>query len=134
MMHMIARRIFTALLTPFLFLASCTAEGDKTAVSVQTLREKLAKDPTTVVVDVRNADELSGPLGKLDGVKHIPLADLPSRLSELSAHKNREIHIICRSGNRSGKAASFLREKGFQALNVTGGMISWRSSFQNANR
>jgi rhodanese-related sulfurtransferase len=33
--------------------------------------------------------------------------------------------VICRSGNRSGKAASRLRALGLDVLDVRGGMIAW---------
>jgi rhodanese-related sulfurtransferase len=32
---------------------------------------------------------------------------------------------VCRSGNRSGKVAAWLINRGYDALNMTGGMLSW---------
>jgi adenylyltransferase/sulfurtransferase len=55
----------------------------------------------------------------------IPLSELESRIDELNEHKNREVIVYCRSGNRSGKATNILREDGFQAFNMSGGMLAW---------
>jgi rhodanese-related sulfurtransferase len=36
--------------------------------------------------------------------------------------------LICRSGNRSGKAAALLASKGFKDLvNMAGGMLQWNA-------
>ena len=124
----------TLFLLPVMILSACGADESPSAVSVQDLRTRLAKDEKTVVIDVRTAEELSGSLGRLDGVINIPLHELQQRIGELSKYKDRELHIICRSGNRSGKAATMLRESGYRALNVSGGMIAWRNTYSAANR
>ena len=38
---------------------------------------------------------------------------------------DREVVVICRSGGRSGQVTEFLRERGIDAVNVTGGMLAW---------
>ena len=48
-------------------------------------------------------------------------------MEELSGVKDRHIFVICRSGNRSGTATRMLREAGFEASNVAGGMQGWKS-------
>lgn len=35
------------------------------------------------------------------------------------------VYLYCRSGNRSGKAAIILKEKGFEVYNVIGGYNMW---------
>ena len=32
---------------------------------------------------------------------------------------------MCKVGGRSAQATAFLREKGFEAINLAGGMIDW---------
>ncbi|HEY0592857.1 MAG TPA: rhodanese-like domain-containing protein, partial [Thermoanaerobaculia bacterium] len=40
--------------------------------------------------------------------------------------KDREIVLVCRSGNRSGKAQRILAERGYTGLeNMEGGMLAW---------
>ena len=56
----------------------------------------------------------------------IPLQEIGQRLSELNDYKNKKIIVYCRSGNRSGKATKFLKENGFDAVNLIGGMNSWK--------
>ena len=57
------------------------------------------------------------------GAVHIPMAQLPGRIAEIPA--GTRIVNICRSGNRSGKVTAWLLNKGFDAVNMTGGMKAW---------
>ncbi len=73
------------------------------------------------LVDVREADEVAA--AALDGIIHIPLGELPSRMAELDT--SRTVAVICRSGGRSGQAAALLAANGFDdAVNLTGGMMA----------
>ncbi len=74
------------------------------------------------VVDVREESEWD--LGHIEGVKWIPLGDLPVRWRELDASKR--IICVCRRGSRSNYAASMLRQAGVDASNMSGGMLRWR--------
>ena len=66
------------------------------------------------------------PIGKIDNIINIPIEELESRVGELSKFKDKEIAVICRSGNRSNTGMRILRENGFNAKNVLGGMIEYR--------
>tara|TARA_B100000941_G_scaffold271852_1_gene230904 strand:- start:211 stop:579 length:369 start_codon:yes stop_codon:yes gene_type:complete len=55
----------------------------------------------------------------------IPLQEIEKRLSELNDYKDKIIIVYCRSGNRSGKATKILKENGFDAINLIGGINSW---------
>lgn len=78
------------------------------------------------IVDVRERGELQGPLGALPGVKNIPLSEFGQRFGEIP--KDRQVVLICRSGNRSGKALTFLKSQGYtQIQNVEGGMLAVRA-------
>ncbi len=73
------------------------------------------------LVDVREADEVAAAV--LDDVIHIPLGEIPARMSELDT--SRTVAVICRSGGRSGQAAAFLAANGFDdVVNLTGGMMA----------
>ncbi|UOR12089.1 rhodanese-like domain-containing protein [Halobacillus amylolyticus] len=74
------------------------------------------------LIDVRTKDEVDS--GKIPGALHIPLHELPERMSEIE--KGKEYILICRSGNRSGKAAKLLKQNGFKVLNMSGGMMKWK--------
>lgn len=73
------------------------------------------------LVDVREDTEVAE--GMIPGARHIPLGDLPHRFDELD--KERPVIAICRSGNRSGRAASLLEDAGFAVDNMQGGMLAW---------
>lgn len=77
-------------------------------------------DPATVL-DVREADEWAA--GHIAGAVHIPLAELPARLSEVPAGDR--VVVACRSGGRSARAAAFLLHRSVRAVNLDGGMMAW---------
>jgi len=56
------------------------------------------------------------------GVVNIPLGQLRARLGELP--RDREILVICRSGQRAYYATRMLLQEGFKARNLSGGMLS----------
>lgn len=86
------------------------------------LAENLAK---VTLLDVREADELVGPLGRIEGAVHIPLGELAGRVSELPP--GRPIVTVCRSGGRSAQATVILnRANRTQVANLAGGMLLWR--------
>jgi NADPH-dependent 2,4-dienoyl-CoA reductase/sulfur reductase-like enzyme/rhodanese-related sulfurtransferase len=75
---------------------------------------------TGFLLDVRDPFELA-----VEGVPNalnIPLGQLRTRLSELP--RDREINVICRSGQRAYIATRILLQNGFTAKNVSGGMLS----------
>lgn len=78
------------------------------------------------IVDVREASEFEGPMGRIPGSTLIPLGQLNERASELSA--DRPVVTVCRSGARSAQATLMLRRAGFDRVaNLAGGMLRWRA-------
>lgn len=76
------------------------------------------------VLDVRTQeewDEYHAPNTTL-----IPLDQLASRLNELP--KDKEIVVVCRSGNRSQQARDILLGAGFNATSMAGGLKEWYAS------
>jgi rhodanese-related sulfurtransferase len=62
---------------------------------------------------------------------NIPLGQLRARLGELP--RDREILVICRSGQRAYSATRVLLQNGFKARNLSGGMLSRTHSFLLVN-
>jgi rhodanese-related sulfurtransferase len=114
-------------------LLACAQQEQNDTIIMEDFIEKYNSDSSLVVLDVRTEAELSGSLGKLDRIINIPIQQLDARLNELSKYKDNEIVVICRTGNRSGTATQFLREKGFNAKNVLGGMAEYRELEKNKN-
>lgn len=85
------------------------------------LFEKYQAKEELNILDVRRDDEVAE--GKIKNAQHIILDELSERLNELD--KDKTYHIVCRSGGRSGKAGEFLAEKGYDVINIDGGMLAW---------
>ena len=72
------------------------------------------------LLDVRDEVELA--VEAVPGAVNIPIAQLRPRLDELPA--DRDIHVLCRSGQRGYYATRILIQHGFTAKNRSGGMLS----------
>ncbi len=95
--------------------------ADVPAITVEELKEQLDAKKDLFILDVREPHEYQ--ICNLNGYL-IPLGDLPKRVHELDS--SREIVAHCRSGVRSGKAVTFLRQAGFKKVhNLTGGILAW---------
>jgi len=78
-----------------------------------------AKD--AFILDVREPSELA--VESCTGAVNIPLGQLRSRLKELP--RDREVHVLCRSGQRAYVATRILLHNGFKARDISGGMLSF---------
>ncbi len=122
-------KIITSLI--ILFTISSFGMGiDSTtkSITVNDFKKELKNNKSIVVLDVRMQDELTGPLGKIDGSVNIPLQELEKRIHELDKFKREYIYVISRSGIPSKLATEMLRDHGFIAVNVAGGMMAYRQS------
>jgi NADPH-dependent 2,4-dienoyl-CoA reductase/sulfur reductase-like enzyme/rhodanese-related sulfurtransferase len=72
------------------------------------------------LLDVRDRAELA--VERAPGSINIPLGELRARLDELP--RDREIHVLCRSGQRAYYATRILLQHGFDAKDRSGGMLS----------
>jgi rhodanese-related sulfurtransferase len=78
------------------------------------------------VLDVREPDEFTGPLGRIKGAMLIPLGELSQRTGEIP--KDKPIIAVCRAGGRSAQATMILAQAGFDKVaNLSGGMLRWRA-------
>lgn len=57
---------------------------------------------------------------------HIPLGELAQRLQELP--QERRLVAVCHSGSRSGAVVDALRQRGYDIVNLAGGLASWQAS------
>jgi NADPH-dependent 2,4-dienoyl-CoA reductase/sulfur reductase-like enzyme/rhodanese-related sulfurtransferase len=76
---------------------------------------------TRFLLDVREPVETAAEHGPKAAL-NIPVGQLRARLHELP--RDREIHVFCRSGQRSYIATRILLQNGFKAKNVSGGMLA----------
>ncbi len=93
------------------------------SVDVHRLRELVENGREVQILDVREDHEWE--ICNLEdlGAVRIPLGDLPQHLHELD--EDRELVVHCRTGGRSAKAVELLRQAGFDAVNLEGGIQAW---------
>lgn len=87
---------------------------------------KVKKEKNVVFLDVRTEKERKQNLIK--GSYHIPVTDIKEKEQELKKFKDAEIICYCQTGSRSLNAASRLRKMGFNASNLSGGMVRWNAT------
>ena len=101
-------------------------------VSLHELRDRLACLRKPLVVDVREPAEFDGPLGHIDGAINIPLGQLSAAWSNQDAGEAGVV-VVCRTDQRSARAAGMLQAKGVRQVKVLrGGMEAWRRHDANA--
>ncbi len=74
-------------------------------------------------VDVREPGEVD--LGDIPGFVNIPLGQLRKRLGELD--RSRPVVLSCQVGLRGYLAERILKQNGFEAHNLSGGYLTWKS-------
>jgi len=108
-------------------LRAQTTSGFK-VISVQDAKKMIGKDTNVVALDVRTPAEYNSETGHLANALLIPVQELEQRIAELAPYKGKTIVAYCRTGNRSGRAASLLSKKGFTAANMDGGIVKWNDA------
>ena len=94
-------------------------------IMVADVQKKISEKVNILLLDVRTATEFDGPLGHIAGAVLFPVQELEQRIDELNEHKEKEIIVICHSGNRSQTGTRILISYGFNAVNMLGGMKTW---------
>lgn len=103
--------------------------NSKFRIVTENLKQRRDDGEDILVLDVRDAEDYSGEGGHVPGAKNIPLADLQTSFADLEDWRQRPMAVICRTNNKSGKAAELLRAEGFsQVLLVDDGMIGWSNN------
>jgi rhodanese-related sulfurtransferase len=77
-----------------------------------------------VLLDVREPDEWHA--GHAPDATHVPLAALAASVDTLD--KGAPIVAVCRVGGRSERAAAVLLARGYDAVNLGGGMQAWAAA------
>jgi len=135
----IMKKFSLVLLAITLLLAACGGAAQETAVvepgtlDVATLPDSvdvvtvndLLNNEDVLILDVREQFEYDEK--HIPGITLIPMGEVPARLNEIPTDK--EVILTCRSGNRSGQVADFLRQQGFTNVhNMEGGIVAWEAA------
>lgn len=92
-------------------------------ITVTQLAEARESERAPLVLDVREDHEIAA--DSLPDILHIPLGELQLRVEEIPT--GQPVAVICRSGVRSAHAVAFLISEGYEAVNVEGGMLAYRT-------
>ncbi|NLL30633.1 MAG: rhodanese-like domain-containing protein [Clostridiales bacterium] len=103
---------------------------------------RLFKKEVNKVINVNDIDKLIGKVdlidirenfeynrGSIKTAKNIPMDELLKNTDEY-LEKNKEYYIVCQSGGRSSRACSSLRSKGYNVVNVSGGVGSYLGKYR----
>ncbi len=95
---------------------------DAPEITVQALRQRLGSPNPPALLDVREGAERAQ--GHIGG-RLLPLGQLEARAFELDDLHHQDVVVYCKSGARSGVAARWLRERGYRAVSLRGGIDAW---------
>ncbi len=95
---------------------------DASEITAEELRRRIAAREPLLLLDVREPGEHA--IDAIEGSRLVPLGQLASHIEQIP--RDRPIAAYCAAGMRSAKAAKMLRDKGFQAVSLKGGIAAWR--------
>ena len=75
------------------------------------------------LIDVRTRPEHDA--GRIDGDSWIELSELPAQAGSIG--RDQPVIFYCRSGGRSAMATDAFRQAGYDAHNMTGGLLRWHA-------
>ncbi|MFC3212183.1 rhodanese-like domain-containing protein [Planomicrobium okeanokoites] len=90
-------------------------------MTAQEVQEYMNNNKAVSIIDVRETEEVKA--GKIPGAVNIPLGLIEFRLQDID--KSQEHIMVCRSGSRSGMATNILTGRGYNVINMDGGMMAW---------
>ena len=95
----------------------------KNNISMKDFYEKYTNNSSKklTILDVREIHEYAA--GHIPSAENFPLSTLGSDFTKLD--KDQKYYVICQAGGRSAKAYDFLDAKGFDVINIEGGMNNW---------
>lgn len=107
----------------FVFI-NCDKKQEIKSITTLELKVLLAKD-TIQLLDVRSPKEIKEGFIKTALFANYFDTDFYTKaMNQLD--ENKPVYLYCKSGNRSGKSAVILQEKGFEVVNVIGGYKQWK--------
>ena len=108
-----------------ILLVGCSSTGSATTVNlnVSEFSQKIT-EPGVIIVDVRTPEEFAS--GHIEGALNIDFnsGNFANEITRLNPSETYAVY--CRSGSRSGQAASIMHKAGFHDVsNLNGGVIDW---------
>jgi glyoxylase-like metal-dependent hydrolase (beta-lactamase superfamily II) len=107
----------------------------RTSIDVESLREMLERGEPVTVLDVRPEDQstewwIPGSV-HFDAYGALKVKDLDA-MKEVELPEGQPVVTVCAAGNTSVLAAEQLRDRGFEAYTLEGGMKAWSMAWNTA--
>lgn len=115
-------------------MPSSTPSPSLPQIPPQELAQRLDRGEPLQVLDVRAPEKVTAghvALGSALAFRALPNSKLLalSSLDLLGLDPARPIAVICNRGNSSKQSTAFLRERGYEAFSVIGGMAAWEQVY-----
>ena len=110
------------------------SDTSPTQITPDELAERLDRGESLQVLDVRAPDKIArsrvafGPELEFHALPNSKILALPDA-RDLQLDAARPVAVICGHGNSSKQTTAFLRERGYEAYSVTGGMAAWEAVY-----
>src|SRR3989449_163875 len=103
-------------------------------ISPEQLAQSLERGDRVQLLDIRAAERVAQGavrFGSTLDFRALPASQIYElrALEPLQLDPRQPVAVICGHGNSSKRATSFLREKGFEAYSMTGGMAAWETVY-----
>ena len=112
-------------------------------ITCKEIKDYLKNNPKSILLDVRTQEEWDN-IGKPDGdkiglktyfleIKRDSFFDFVQEFKNLNINKDKEILVICKSGERSQITAELLSKENYKSLNISDGFegsqegIGWKN-------
>ena len=113
-------------------------------ITCKELKDHVKNNPKSVLLDVRTQEELDN-IGKPDGdkiglktyfleIRRDAFFDFVQEFNNLNINQDKEILVICKSGERSQISAELLSRENYKSINVSDGFegsqegVGWKTS------
>ena len=113
-------------------------------ITCKEIKDYLKKNPGSVLLDVRTQEEWDND-GKPDGdkiglktyfleIRRDAFFDFVQEFNNLNINKDKEILVICKSGERSQISAELLSRENYKSINISDGFmgsqegVGWKKS------
>jgi len=119
-------KLFSCLILTTTVLISCAQNSSKDAITLNVgdFKEAVLKKGVQVL-DVRTAAEFNG--GHIQHALQANWLD-KKEFADRTQHldKSAPVYVYCQAGGRSASAQNYLKDQGYNVINLEGGMSNWK--------
>jgi rhodanese-related sulfurtransferase len=117
--------VVAVIIVALLLFNNTWATNSRPPLAITAAQAAARRDAGAFILDVRQPEEWNE--FHVPGSTLIPLGELPARVQEVP--RDKDIVVVCRSGNRSQSGRDILRQAGFtQVTSLAGGLKQWQAA------